>query len=164
MIQNERGMRRFRPIHGFLLIVLTASLILTADFALSGGHSAMHERVSPGPEGLVQIDVSGLGPSQVWYYRFLNAGNQEVKFFVGRDKNGTVRVAFDASETDYKRKRGFRHEGDWVVNNKCDTATRLTEVGSGSGGCRPVPLKHRLSNNHLILKEADILTGWRFFR
>ena len=164
MIQNERGMRRFRPIHGLLLIMLVAGLILTADFALSGGHSARYQRVAPDTEGLVRIDVSDLEPSQVRYYRFLNAGNQEVKFFVGRDKNSAVKVAFDASETDYKRKRGFRHEGDWVVNNKCDTATRLTEVGTGSGGCRPVPLKHRLTNNQLILKEADILTGWRFFR
>jgi len=164
MIKNGNGMRRFRPIHGLLLIVLATSLILTADFALSGGHSAQYGRVSPDTDGFVRIDVSDLEAQQVRYYRFLNAGNQEVKFFVGRDKDNTVQVAFDASETDYKRKRGFRHEGGWMVNNKCDTASRLAEVNTGTGGCRPVPLEHRLSNNQLILKEADILTGWRFFR
>ncbi|MEO1085080.1 MAG: Fe-S-containing protein, partial [Acidobacteriota bacterium] len=73
-------------------------------------------------------------------------------------------VAFDASETDYKRKRGFRHEGEWLVNNKCDTASRLTEVNDGGGGCRPVPLKHRLDGSTLILTETDILAGWRYFR
>ena len=164
MIQNDKGMRRFRPIHGLLLVVLAMSLILTADYALSGGHGQAYERVSPDREGVVRLDVSDLETSRVRYYRFLNAGNQEVKFFVGRDENGTIQVAFDASETDYKRRRGFRHEGDWMVNNKCETATRLAEVNTGSGGCRPVSLKHQLSGNQLILKEADILAGWRFFR
>lgn len=157
-------MRRFRPLHGLLLIVLITGLILAADFALSGGHSKTYHRVSPDEQGLVMIDVSDLEPRRLRFFRFLNAGNQEVKFFVGRDENSIVQVAFDASETDYKRKRGFRHEGDWLVNNKCETASRLSEVNTGTGGCRPVPLKHRLDDNQLVLKEADILTGWRYFR
>lgn len=155
-------MKRFKPVHGLVAVLLFVALVVSADLVLTG--SGGHQRVGPDDRGLVVLDVSDLGPSEVEFYRFLNAGNQEVKFFVGRDSRGTVQVAFDASETDYKRKRGFRHEGDWLVNNKCDTAVLLAEVNASEGGCRPVPLAHRLEGDQLILREADILAGWRYFR
>ena len=85
-------------------------------------------------------------------------------FFVGRDEAGTLAVAFDASENDFKRKRGFRAEGAWVVNNKCDTATRLAEVNLGRSGCGPVPLRFHQEGATLVLAENDILEGWRYFR
>ena len=59
--------------------------------------------------------------------------------------------------------RGFRHEGEWLVDNKCDTASRLSQVNEGGGGCRPVPLRHRLDGSQLVLAESDILQGWRLF-
>jgi uncharacterized membrane protein len=140
-------------------------LVLAADWALEGGFArADYRRVAPDPRGEVRIDASQIEPLEVRFFRFLNAGNQEVKFFVGRDSTGVLQVAFDASESDYKRKRGFRQDGEWLVNNKCDTALRLVEVNAGAGGCRPVPLAHRLDGDQLVLTEADILQGWRYFR
>jgi uncharacterized membrane protein len=111
----------------------------------------------------VHIDVADLPRSEVRFYRFLNRGNQEVKFLVGRDETGTVQVGFDASETHARVGRGFRHDGDWVVDAKCDTASRLSEVNQGGGGCRPVPLEHHLEGQQLVLRESDILKGWRLF-
>jgi uncharacterized membrane protein len=131
---------------------------------LAGRGRPRHERVSPDRDGVVRLDVSTLAPRQVRFYRFLNAGNQEVLFFVGRDEAGTVQVAFDAAESDYRRHRGFRHDGDWMVNNKCDTACRLAEVNAGGGGCKPVPLAHRVQGETVLLAEADVLTGWRYFQ
>lgn len=139
--------------------------VLLADWALEGGfRRSRFERVGPDRNGEVRLDVAGLGPSEVRFYRFLNSGNQEVRFFVGRDSGGTLQVAFDAAENDFKRKLGFRHEGDWLVNNKCDTALRLEEVNAGTSGCRPAPMKHRVDGQTLVLAEADVLEGWRLFR
>ncbi|MCG8462716.1 MAG: DUF2318 domain-containing protein [Holophagales bacterium] len=158
-------MKRFKPVYGASIVVLFLLVVVGANFALTGGFTrGDYTRISPDADGQVKIDVSDLERRQVRFYRFLNYGNQEVKFFVGRDLDGRIHTAFDASETDYKRKRGFRHEGDWMVNNKCDTAVRLAEVSGEGGGCRPVPLKHRLKGDQLILTEAQILTGWRYFR
>ena len=154
-------MKRFKPVYGLVVVVLFVGVVISADLVMTG---ASHQRVSPDTQGLVQLDVSDLAPSDVRFFRFLNSGNQEVKFFVGRDRQGTLQVAFDASETDYKRKRGFRHEGDWMVNNKCDTAVPLAEVNASTGGCRPVPLDYRLEGDRLVLHESDILAGWRYFR
>ncbi|HVS03547.1 MAG TPA: Fe-S-containing protein [Thermoanaerobaculia bacterium] len=157
--------RRFRPLHGLLLVPLFMAAVLVADYTLSGGLGRDFERVTPeaGQEE-IRIDVSALGPAQVRFFRYLNRGNQEVKFLIGRDPMGRLQVAFDAAESDYKRKRGFRHEGEWLVNNKCDTAVRLAEVHEGAGGCRPVPLRYRTEGGVVVLHDRDILTGWRYFR
>lgn len=158
-------MRRFKPIHGVFVVLLFVAAILVGELALEGrlGGSGF-ERVAPDQSGQVRIDVSELDPQEVRFFRFLNTGNQEVKFFVGKDAAGEVHVAFDANEPCAKAKRGYRHEGEWLVCNKCDKAFRLAEVNAGGGGCKPVPLKHRVEGGELLLAEGDVLQGWRFFR
>jgi uncharacterized membrane protein len=155
--------RRFRPIHGILLVVALMAATLTAQRLLSAGRGDAI-RVSPDERGVVTVPVGDLAPSQVRFYRFLNRGNQEVRFLLGRDPAGALVAAFDASENDFKRHRGFRHEGEWLVNNKCDTATRLVEVNAGKSGCGPAPLRFRLDGSDVVLTENDVLEGWRFFR
>jgi len=154
---------RLRPIHAIFVVAFFMGAVLVAEWAIDKRtRRAETERVTP-QDGLVKVDVAGITPGQVRFYDFLNPGNQEVRFLVGRDRAGTVLVAFDAAENDYKRKLGFRQEGDWLVNNKCDTAVRLEEVNAGTSGCRPAPLRHRLAGNTLVLAESDVLTGWRYF-
>jgi uncharacterized membrane protein len=158
-------MRRFKPIHGVFLVLLFVGAVLVADMALDGRFGgSQFERVRPERDGQVKINLAGLKPQEVRFYRFLNAGNQEVRFFVGRDAGGTVQVAFDANEDCAKLKRGFRHEGEWMVCNKCDKSFRLSEVNRGGGGCNPVPLAHHVQGDQLLLAESDVLKGWGLFR
>lgn len=156
--------RRFRPVHAVLVLGLVMAAVLAAEYVISGSGQPARARVGPDAEGVVRFAVDELGTNDVRFYRFLNRSNQEVLFFVARDGTGTVHVAFDAAESDYKRKLGFRHDGAWVVNNKCETACRLEEINLGAGGCRPVPLAHRLDGDTVILAESDVLTGWRYFQ
>ena len=159
------SMRRFKPIHGIFLVLLFMGAVLGADYVLEGRMGqARFTRVAPDREGIVRIPVGDLGRSQVHFYRFLNSGNQEVRFLVGRDPEGVVQVGFDASETHANVGRGFRHEGEWIVDNKCDTTVRLATVNRGGGGCRPVPIAHRLEGSTLVLTESELLKGWRLFR
>jgi uncharacterized membrane protein len=158
-------MRRFRPIHGILLVLVFMAAVVVAQMAFEGQlKGAGYQLVTPGRDGQVNVDLAGLGPKQVRFYRFLNRGNQEVRFFVGKDGDGVVQVAFDASETCAKTKRGFHSQGEWVICNKCDKAFRLAEINAGGGGCKPVPLAHRVDGNQLQLAENDVLQGWRLFR
>jgi uncharacterized membrane protein len=151
---------RFKPIYGILVV----PIFVVAVFLLAGGFGLrQHTLVTPDADGVVRIDVSDLGREQVRFYRFLNRGNQEVKFLIARDRTGVVQVGFDASETHAKVGRGFRVEGDWVIDNKCDTASRLEEINPGGGGCRPVPLAHQIVGQQVVLQESDILKGWRLF-
>lgn len=167
MVDNNGGMRRFRPIHGLLLVCLLVLPVVGWAFAreLFPERFTGHQRVEVDDRGQVRIDLAGLEPDQVRFYRYLNYGNQEVRFFVGRDASGTVQVAVDANELCYKQKRGYQYQGDgWLVCRKCDKAFRLAEVNDGGGGCKPVPLAHRLDGETLVLEEGQILEGWRYFR
>jgi uncharacterized membrane protein len=158
-------MRRFRPIHGILLVLVFMAAVVVGQMAFEGQlKGGGYELVTPGRDGSVDVDLSGLAPKQVRFFRFLNRGNQEVHFFVGRDAEGVVQVAYDASETCAKTKRGFHHQGEWVVCNKCDKSFKLSGINAGGGGCNPVPLVHRIDGNQLRLAENDILQGWRLFR
>jgi uncharacterized membrane protein len=160
MEHNVAAMKRFRPYHGIALV-----LILVAGYTLvhraAGGS---HQRVGPGPDGVVRIPVADLSPLEVRFYRFLNAGNQEVRFFVSRDGGGQIQAAFDANEVCYKKKRGYKAEGEWVVCNFCDKAFRIAEINAGGGGCKPIPVPFRLEGEAVVLTEGELLQGWRYFR
>ncbi|HEV8238220.1 MAG TPA: Fe-S-containing protein [Thermoanaerobaculia bacterium] len=154
---------RIRPIHAIFVVAFFMGAVLLAEWAIDKHNGRGEgERVMP-KDGVVKVDVAGIAPGQVRFYDFLNPGNQEVRFLVARDRAGTLQVAFDAAENDYKRKLGFRQEGDWLVNNKCETSVRLEEVNAGTSGCRPQPLRHRVEGQTLVLAEADVLAGWRYF-
>ncbi len=157
-------MATLRPAYAAAGVLLFGALVVAADYVLDRGFRGGYQRVAPDSNGQVVLDVSELAVGKVRFYRFLNAGNQEVKFFVGRDVTGQIQAAFDANEICYKTGRGYRHEGEWVVCNKCDKAFRVTEVNDGGGGCKPVPLEHTLAGDRLVLAEGDILAGWRYFR
>ncbi|MEM7582499.1 MAG: Fe-S-containing protein [Acidobacteriota bacterium] len=158
-------MAKVRPAHAIFGVLFFAALVVVADYALDGGfRQGGFQRVAPDKDGRVVLPVSDLKPGDAKFYRFLNYGNQEVKFFVARDIDGRIHTAFDANEICYKTKRGYTHQGEWMVCNKCDKAFRVTGVQDGGGGCKPVPFDHRLQGDNLILEERDILTGWRYFR
>jgi uncharacterized membrane protein len=156
-------MKSFRPIHGILLVAAIMAAVLGAERLLSGGRTN-YVRVGPDASGQVVVGVADLKPLGIRFYRFLNAANQEVKFFVARDESGALQVAFDASENEYKLRRGFRLDGAWIVNNKCGISIHVSEVNSQPSGCSPVPLRFRTAGDQVVLAESDVLEGWRYFR
>ncbi len=158
-------MKKFKPVHALVLVAVFMALVLVADQLSRGlrAYSAF-ERVGPDAEGLVRIAVGDLERLQVRFYRFLNSGNQEVRFLVGRDENDTIQVGFDAGETHVKLGRGFSYQDGWIIDNKCETTTRLSTLNEGGRGCRPVPIEHRVEGDELIITEEDMLRGWRYFR
>ena len=154
---------KLKPIHALILVAAFMALVLAADQWI-GGVSHSFTRVGPDRDGLVRIGVGDLERMQVRWYRFLNAGNQEVRFLVGRDETGTIQVGFDGGDTHLKTRRGFSYQDGWIIDNKCETTTRLSTVNDDKRGCKPTPVKHRVAGDELIITEADMLAGWRYFR
>jgi len=155
---------RLRPVHAILVVALVIAAVLAAQYLFEGGAArASYIQVRPDAQGSVVIPVGDLAPGNVRFYRFLNHANQEIDFFIGRDGQGTVQAGFDASEICMKKRRGFRHEGEWMVCNFCDKAFHLKDVNADGGGCAPVALKHQLDGDRVLLTENDLLGGWRLF-
>lgn len=164
-IADNVEVKTFRPVHGIAVVIAFSLLMWLASYALEGGlRRSGHQRVAPQRDGTVRIDITGQDPLQVRFFRFLNPANQEVEFFVARDAAGDFQVAFDANEVCFKHDRGYREEGEWVVCNWCDKAFRIDAINQGGGGCKPVPLDFQLQNKEMVIAEAEILKGWRFFR
>ncbi len=158
-------MKKLTPVRAFVILGALMALVLAADELRRGrfGHPGF-ERVGPDAEGLVRIDTSDLDRLEVRFYRFLNSGNQEVKFLVGRDEEGVVQVGFDASDSHYKLGRGFSYQDGWIIDNKCETTVRLSAINKGGRGCKPAAIAHRMEGDELIITEAQMLQGWRYFR
>ncbi|MCB1057908.1 MAG: DUF2318 domain-containing protein [Acidobacteria bacterium] len=157
-------MKRWTPKGGILFVLAFLALFLAIDFVVEAGYGrSRFERVRPDADGVVRLDLHDLEPLEVRFYRFLNGANQEVEFLVGRDESGVVQVGFNANNSHYKARRGFSAQNGWIIDNKCETASRLSTINRGGGGCRPLPLAHRMEGDVLVLRESDILEGWRFF-
>jgi uncharacterized membrane protein len=155
---------RLRPIHGIIVVVLVIAGTVAAQYFFEGGAAkASYIQVRPDAQGGLAIEAADLAAGNVRYYRFLNHANQEIDFFVGRDAGGGIQVGFDASEVCMKKRRGFRHEGEWMVCNFCDKAFHLKDVNADGGGCAPVALKHSVQGSRVLLTENDVLAGWRLF-
>lgn len=154
---------RLTPLKALIAILVLVFALIGVQYLLIGNRHGDATRVGPDARGVVRIETADLPPLQARFYRFLNSGNQEVLFFVARDEKGVLQVAFDAGESHYKLHRGFTIQDGWVVDNKCDSTIRVSEVNGGGGGCRPAPLAHRVVGTTLVLQEQDILGGWRFF-
>ena len=158
-------MKTLTPLKALVLFAAFFALVMIADMFSSGsfGHPGF-ERVGPDPDGVVRINVGDLEKEQVRFYRFLNHANQEVKFLVGRDESGVIQVGFDAGESHFKLRRGFSYQNGWIIDNKCSTTTHLSDVNRGGSGCKPVPVRHQLVGDQLLIREPDMLEGWRYFR
>ncbi|MCP3960224.1 MAG: DUF2318 domain-containing protein [bacterium] len=158
-------MKRVTPVHALIVVAAFMAVILFANQLASGAFGGHRfERVRPGDDGMVRIAIGDLERLQVRFYRFLNSGNQEVRFLVGRDEEGVIQVGFDAGRSHQKVGRGFSYQDGWIVDNKCETTTRLSTLNDGGRGCRPIPLKHSVAGDELIITESDVLEGWRYFR
>lgn len=155
-------MKRFRPAHALILVALILGGGLVLDRAFGGG--GRFERVRPDAQGQVVVDLAQIATNEVRFFRFINSGNQEVRFLVGKDTKGGAQVAFDASENDFKMNRGFRAQDGWVISNKCDSSFHLAEINSQPSACAPIPLRFRQTGDKVVLTENDLLEGWRYFR
>lgn len=158
-------MFKVKPLHAIIAVGAFMALVLAADQFSRGRRAySAYERIGPDADGVVRLDVGDLERLEVRFYRFLNSGNQEVRFLVGRDREGVVQVGFDSNDSHYKTDRGFSYQDGWITDNKCETTTRLSAINQGGKGCKPAAVKHRVQADQLLITEADMLAGWRYFR
>ncbi len=156
--------RTFRPIHAVLgVAVLLAGYLLVDHFF--GRSGARFERVGPDANGRVALDVGEPRPARDPLLP-IPQSRQPGGALLRRRATSRARWWSPSTppRTTSRAKRGFRADGAWMVNNKCDTATRLAEVNLGRSGCAPVPLRFRQEGSTLVLAENDVLEGWRYFR
>ena len=112
--------------------------------------------------GDVKVQLSALQGSTASYYVY-NAGGKDIKFFMLRASDGTVRLALDACTACNHAKLGYRQNGEAMVCNNCGMSFRSTDVGNISGGCSPIPLRNSQDGKTLVVKAKDLEEGAKYF-
>src|SRR5271170_2546388 len=139
----------------FLFIVM-----VTASFIYEKSASAL----SPATEvtfvdGKVSIPLNAIYDGEL--HRFeANEGGVEVRFWLYQKPDGRIATLFDACEI--CGGIGFYKSSHGVVCKNCAAPINPQSVGM-AGGCNPVPLKAQVTVDAVIVSEADIAAGRRYF-
>lgn len=112
--------------------------------------------------GDVKVQLSVLQGSTANYFVY-NTNGKDIKFFVLRASDGTVRIALDACTACNHAKLGYRQNGEAMVCNNCGMSFKSTDVGHVSGGCSPIPLKNSQDGKTLVVKAKDLEEGAKYF-
>lgn len=140
-----------------MLFVLSGTSVSYGFFGSFGQYKSVK-----GKNGEVAIPLKDVDDGKAHYFSY-KADGQEVRFFVVKSPDGVIRAAFDACDVCFPAKKGYSQEGDFMVCNNCGRKFHSTRINVVEGGCNPAPLVREVRDGTLVIKEADILPGGRFF-
>ena len=140
----------------FLFIVL-----VTAEFIYAKSVTAL----SPATEvtfvnGQLSIPVSQVSDGELYRFQAKENG-QEVRFWLYKKPDGKIASAFDACEI--CGAVGFYKTSTGVVCKNCAAPINPQSVGQ-PGGCNPIPLKATTNDTAVVISEADVAAGSRYFK
>ena len=111
----------------------------------------------------VTLPVSTFADGAARFYRYTTTAGREARFFVMKSSDGVVRAAFDACDTCYRERKGYRQQGDVMVCNSCRRTFRSVDINVLQGGCNPGPLERTVVGDQLVLTGASIELGAMYF-
>jgi FTR1 family protein len=140
----------------FLFIVL-----VTAEFIYAKSVSAL----SPATpvvfvNGQVSIPLAQVSDGDL--HRFSASENGvNIRFWLYKKPDGSIATVFDACEI--CGAVGFYKGTTGVVCKNCAAPINAQSVGM-AGGCNPIPLKATTTSDAVIVSEADVVVGSRYFK
>jgi len=156
--QNKK--RGFLPWIVIVLVVVAAAA--TLGWNAVGGNDGKYPLVK-GTNGKITIPESRVSDGKAHYFSYEN-GEDPIDFFILKSHDGVIRAAFDTCDVCYKEKKGYRQEGDFMVCNNCDQKFRSDMINQVKGGCNPAPLNRLITNGQLVIAEADLVQGAKYFQ
>jgi uncharacterized membrane protein len=84
-----------------------------------------------------------------------------VRFWLYQKPDGSIASVLDACEI--CGAVGFYKSAHGVVCKNCAAPINPQSVGM-AGGCNPIPLKAKETDDSIIISEADVAAGSRYFR
>jgi high-affinity iron transporter len=139
----------------FLFIVM-----ITASFIYEKSASAL----SPATEvafvnGKISIPLKTVYDGDLHRFAATEHG-LEVRFFLYQKPDGKVATVFDACEI--CGPVGFYKGSQGVICKNCAAPINPQSVGM-PGGCNPIPLKADVTDDAVIISEADVAAGSHYF-
>jgi high-affinity iron transporter len=110
--------------------------------------------------GQTMVDASKLGVGELARY-VGDVNGMPVRFFVYRRPDNKLAVLFDAC--DICGAVGFYTSRSGLICKNCAAPVNQMSVGQ-PGGCNPVPLKATVLEDRVIVWQADLASGARYFQ
>ncbi len=112
----------------------------------------------------IKIPLSEISEKAKWY-EYGSAGIT-LRFFAVKAADSSIKTGFDACDVCYKKKKGYRQEGIYMVCNNCGNRYPIIGLGTENknpGGCWPGYLPSKIEGGNLVIKASDLEKGrWRF--
>lgn len=173
VLNAEASSRKRYIVIGAAVVVLAAGwFIITAvrgtagDMSRWGGSRSGVNAAAYAPvtarNGEVKIPASALQGNKAGYFVY-NGGGKDIRFFLIKAGDGSVRAALDACTSCYHAKLGYRQEGEAMVCNNCGMGFHSTDVGTITGGCSPIPVQKRMDGQLLVLQVKELEDGAKYF-
>lgn len=162
------GRRRRGGAKNALLMSACAALLIGGGvfFTQRQGRELPPAARLPPPEpgtGEVTHPVSAFDDGQCRFFEHRAADGLAVRYFVLRSSDGVIRSAFDACDSCWKARKGYRQAGDDMVCQNCRMRFPSAKVMEVKGGCNPAPLPNRIRDGKVVVRVEDILAGRRYF-
>ncbi|MDR0450754.1 MAG: DUF2318 domain-containing protein [Treponema sp.] len=85
------------------------------------------------------IPVAEISENAVFYP--VDIGGTRLEVLAVKAPDGSIRTAFNTCQVCYSSGRGFyKQQGTVLVCQNCGNRFRMSQVGTRSGGCNPVPI------------------------
>ena len=127
----------------------------------SGPDLAAAETLPTGQD--VALPVSTFADGRARFYTYVTGAGHETRFFVIKSSDGVVRAAFDACDSCFRNRRGFRQAGDHLICNWCGRAFMSQHVNVLKGGCSPAPLERTVEGDRVVVQAAALEQGASYF-
>jgi high-affinity iron transporter len=135
-------------------------LLVTAQFIYAKSTSSLSPATPvTAANGLITIPLAQVSDGELHRYAIVENG-QEVRFWLYRKPDGQMATVFDACEI--CGAVGFFKGPNGVVCKNCAAPINPQSVGQ-PGGCNPIPLKAEANADSVLIREADVGAGTRYF-
>ena len=159
------GDQKRSPLFWAVPLVLVAIVALVAVVVVRGGEEERAYTAAPVAQGGtdVTIPVADVGDGAVHFFAS-DVGGTEVRYFVVKATDGSLKTAFDACEVCYQAKKGYTQDGNAVRCNNCGRVFPTDSIGVERGGCNPSPIEATTAGDTLTITADQIEAGVRFFQ
>jgi uncharacterized membrane protein len=114
-------------------------------------------------EDAVKIPLAEMADGQAHFHK-LDVSGVDVRYFLVKAPDGTIRAALDACEVCAPEKKGFKQDGQSMICNNCGRQYPMSRIGLMRGGCNPHPLKATVQGDQVLLDRAELADGVKFFK
>ncbi len=148
-----------------LPVALTILILVfaIAPIALAWNFSVPAQEVKP-TNGIFEFPTTAFQDGKAKYFQFSPSANQKIRFLVVKSTDGIIRAAFDACDVCWRGKQGYIQRGNDMVCVKCGLKFRTDKINEVTGGCNPAALKRTIKDGSVIISQADVMAGLRFFQ